>query len=30
MDEIVAGNFGDPTLRVDGTAGDLMTMDFAA
>ena len=30
MDEIVAGYFEDPKLRVDGKAGDLMTMDFAA
>jgi hypothetical protein len=30
MDDIVAGDFEDLTLRVDGKAGDLMTMDFAA
>ena len=29
MDEIVTGVFEDPELRVDGEAGDLMTMDFA-
>jgi hypothetical protein len=30
MDEMVAGVLEDPESRVDGKAGDQLTMDFAA